>query len=141
MTTIQNTLPSSVIPCLRYRDAPAAIDWLCNILGFKEHLVVPMDDGRIAHAQLVLGQGMIMLGSIKDTEYDQNLVQPDQIEGKETQSSYLVVNDIDALYVHVTQAKTQIISELVEQDYGGKYFSCRDPEGHIWNIGDYNPWA
>ena len=100
-----------------------------------------MDDGRIAHAQLVLGQGMIMLGSIKDTEYDQNLVQPDQIDGKETQSSYLVVNDIDELYQHVTQAGTEIISELVEQEYGGKYFSCRDPEGHIWNIGDYDPWA
>ena len=140
MTSIQNTLPSTVIPCLRYRDAPAAIQWLCKTLGFTQHLVVPMDDGRIAHAQLVLGQGMIMLGSIKDTKYDQNLVQPDQIDGKETQSSYLVVNDIDALYQHVTEAGTEIISELVEQEHGGKYFSCRDPEGHIWNIGDYDPW-
>ena len=141
MTTIQNTQPSTVIPCLRYRDAPAAIQWLCKIFGFIEHLVVPMDDGRIAHAQLVLGQGMIMLGSIKDTEYDQNLVQPDQIDGKETQSSYLVVKDIDELYQHVVQTGTEIISELVEQTYGGKYFACRDPEGHIWNIGDYDPWA
>jgi uncharacterized glyoxalase superfamily protein PhnB len=140
MTTIQNTLPSTVIPCLRYQDAPSAIQWLCETLGFTQHLVVPMDDGRIAHAQLVLGQGMIMLGSIKDTDYDKNLVQPDEIDGKETQCSYLVVSDIDALYQHVTQAGTEILSELVEQEYGGKYFSCRDPEGHIWNLGDYDPW-
>jgi uncharacterized glyoxalase superfamily protein PhnB len=140
MTTIQNTLPSTVIPCLRYRDAPAAISWLCKTLGFEEHLVVPLDDGKIAHAQLVLGQGMIMLGSIKESGYDLNLVQPDEISGKETQCSYLVVNDIEALYQKVLQAGSEIISQLEAQQHGGQYFSCRDPEGHIWNLGDYDPW-
>ena len=57
---------SSVIPTMRYRDAPAAIDWLCGVLGFSRHLVVPGEDGAIAHAQLVVGDGMIMLGSAND---------------------------------------------------------------------------
>ncbi|MFT4937221.1 MAG: putative glyoxalase superfamily protein PhnB [Paraglaciecola sp.] len=141
MTTIQNTLPSTVIPCLRYRDAPAAIRWLCATLGFEEHLVVPLDDGKIAHAQLVLGQGMIMLGSIKDSDYDQHLVQPDQINGKATQCNYLVINDIEALYQKVLQTGTEIVSKLAKQEHGGECFSCRDPEGHIWSLGDYDPWA
>ena len=55
---------SSAIPCLRYRDAPAAIDWLRRVFGFEKHLVVPDTDGGIAHAQLTLGGGMIMLGSV-----------------------------------------------------------------------------
>ncbi len=58
---------SPVIPTMRYRDAPAAIDWLCRVLGFARHLVVPGEDGTIAHAQLVLGCGMIMLGSVATT--------------------------------------------------------------------------
>jgi hypothetical protein len=45
---------ASIIPCLRYRDAPAAIEWLCQAFGFDKHLVVPNDDGTIAHAQLSL---------------------------------------------------------------------------------------
>ena len=54
------------IPGLHYRDAPAAIEWLCNVLGFERQLVVPGEDGTIAHAQLTLGNGMIMLGSTRD---------------------------------------------------------------------------
>ncbi len=48
---------STVIPGLRYRDAPAAIEWLVKIFGFEKHLVVTNPDGSIAHAQLRLGSG------------------------------------------------------------------------------------
>ena len=61
-----------IIPGMRYRDAAAAIDWLCKAFGFERHLVVPGENGRIEHAQLVCGNGMIMLGSLGkgDSEYD-----------------------------------------------------------------------
>ena len=55
---------ATVIPVLRYRDAPAAIEWLCETFGFEKNLVVPNEDGTIAHAQLSFGNGMIMLGSV-----------------------------------------------------------------------------
>ena len=58
-----------IIPAMRYRDAPAAIDWLCRAFGFEQHLVVPGPDGTIAHAQLTFGNGMIMLGSARDDEF------------------------------------------------------------------------
>jgi uncharacterized glyoxalase superfamily protein PhnB len=53
----------NIFPALRYRDAPAAIEWLVGVLGFEKHMVVPGEDGGIAHAQLTFGPGMIMLGS------------------------------------------------------------------------------
>ena len=59
----------NIIPALRYRDAPAAIEWLCNVFGFAKHLVVPGPEGNIAHAQLTLGNGMVMLGSVQDDEF------------------------------------------------------------------------
>ena len=52
----------NIIPGMRYVDAPTAIEWLCEAFGFSRHLVVPDDQGGIAHAQLTLGNGMIMLG-------------------------------------------------------------------------------
>ena len=55
---------SSIIPAMRYRDASAAIEWLCRVIGFEKHLVVPGPDNAIAHAQLSLGGGMLMLGSV-----------------------------------------------------------------------------
>jgi uncharacterized glyoxalase superfamily protein PhnB len=57
---------ANIIPAMLYRDAAAAIEWLCRAFGFEKHLVVPGDAGTIAHAQLVLGNGMIMLGSARD---------------------------------------------------------------------------
>ncbi|HEX7441145.1 MAG TPA: hypothetical protein VF319_13720 [Caldimonas sp.] len=48
---------SSVIPALRYRDAPAAIDWLCRVFGFERHLVVPDAHGGIAHDEDYGGRG------------------------------------------------------------------------------------
>lgn len=131
---------SNIIPGMRYRDAPAAIDWLCNVLGFERHLVVPNDDGTIAHAQLVLGNGMIMLGSSHESEFD-DMVVPSTREGKLTQSAYIVVEDIRACYKRVQAAGANIVMELTEQHYGGSLFSVRDPEGQLWNVGSYNPWA
>jgi len=58
----------NIIPTLRYRDAPAAIAWLCKAFDFEKHLVVSENDGRVAHAQLVFGNGMVMLGSAPDDE-------------------------------------------------------------------------
>ena len=131
---------SNIIPGMRYRDAPAAIAWLCDVLGFAPNLVVPGDDGTILHAQLVLGNGMIMLGSAHDDEVG-DVVVPPTLEGTLTQSAYIVVEDIRACYERVQAAGGNIVMDLTEQHYGGSLFSVRDPEGQLWNVGSYNPWA
>src|SRR5208337_5667082 len=64
-----NELRSTVVPALRYNDAPAAIDWLCQVFGFERHAVHEGPDGTIAHAELALGGGMIMLGSTRNDTY------------------------------------------------------------------------
>ncbi len=134
---------STVIPCLRYRDAPAAIEWLCGALGFEKQAVVPgPDEKTIAHAQLTFpGGGMIMLGSVSDSEYGRLMCQPEETGGRETQSSYLVVPDADVVYRRVKSAGAVILVEIKDEPYGGRDFTCRDPEGHIWTIGSYDPWG
>jgi uncharacterized glyoxalase superfamily protein PhnB len=140
MPTLAKNTTSTVIPYLRYRNASTAIDWLCEVFGFEKQLVVPGNDGSIAHAQLCFGNGMIMLGSIGESEYGRLTKQPDEIGGAETQSPYLVVSDADAIYARAKAAGAQIEIEIKDADYGGRGFSCRDLEGHLWTIGTYDPW-
>lgn len=134
---------ATVIPCLRYRDAPAAIEWLCSVFGFQKHAVHANADGGIAHAQLSLGGGMIMLGSVprEETDWGRLIKQPDETGGAETQSAYVVVQDADAVYARARAAGARIALDIKDEDYGGRGFSCHDPEGHLWNVGTYDPWA
>jgi uncharacterized glyoxalase superfamily protein PhnB len=89
MPSFAKSTKATIIPVLRYRDAPAAIDWLCRTFGFEKQLVVPDKDGTIAHAQLSFGNGMVMLGSVlkNETEFGRLMKQPDEIGGAETQSA------------------------------------------------------
>ncbi|RDI99708.1 glyoxalase [Dyella solisilvae] len=132
---------STIIPGLRYRDAHAAIAWLCQAFGFTRHAVYDDGEGGVAHAQLVYGGGMLMLGSIRDTEFGRQLTQPDQIGGMETQCPYVVVKDGRAHYEQAKAAGAVIVDDYAEKDYGGAGYSCRDPEGHLWCFGSYDPWA
>jgi uncharacterized glyoxalase superfamily protein PhnB len=131
---------TTVIPCLRYRNAPAAIEWLCKAFSFDKQLVVPNPDGTIAHAQLSFGNGMIMLGSVVDSDFGRLMKQPDEIAGAETQTPYVIVADADAVYSRAKAAGAQIVLDIKNEDYGGRGFSCRDLEGHLWNFGTYDPW-
>lgn len=142
MSTPAKSTKATVIPCLRYRNAPAAIEWLCSAFGFEKQAVYPNPDGTVAHAQLTFGNGMIMLGPVseKDSEWGRLIKQPNDIGGAETQSAYLVVSDADAVYAKAKAAGAEILLDIKDEDYGGRGFSCRDLEGHIWNFGTYDPW-
>ena len=142
MSTYAKDCRSTVIPGLRYRDAVTMIDWLSRAFGFEKHAVYMGKNETVAHAQMTFGNGMIMLGSVDSgTPSSALLRQPVEIGGAETQSPYLVVSDCEALYAKAKAAGAEIISELEKKDYGGSGFTCRDPEGHIWHFGSYDPWG
>jgi len=128
----------SVIPALQYRDARAAIDFLCKAFGFEKNAVYEEPDGSIAHAQLTLGNGMVMLGSVKDSEYSKLLVRPADAGGV-TMSVYVVVDDADAHFARAKAAGATIVRKPITQNYGGRDYTCKDPEGHVWSFGTYDP--
>ena len=136
-----NSSPSTIMPSLRYRNAPAAIDWLCTVLGFARHAVYANPDGTIAHAELTIGGGMIMLGSAKDDEYGRGFKSPGEVGGVETRGSYIVVADADAVYARAQAANATIVRPIQNTDYGSREFSLKDPEGNSWSVGTYDPWV
>jgi uncharacterized glyoxalase superfamily protein PhnB len=132
---------STVIPCLTYRDASRMIDWLCDAFGFRRHAVYEDGAGGISHAELTLGNGMIMLGSEREEGAFAMLQStPAKLKGT-TQSPYLVVADADDVHRRVAAMGGEIVIAIEDKPYGGRAFSCRDPEGHLWNVGTYDPWA
>jgi uncharacterized glyoxalase superfamily protein PhnB len=134
-------MASTVIPGLSYRDAKAAMRWLEDVLGFRTQVMIEGPGGSVAHAQMTFGDGMVMLGSAGKDGGAAGLVRhPDEVGGVETQAPYLVVQDAAAVYARARAAGAAIVQELEEKPYGGKAFSCRDPEGHLWFVGEYDPW-
>ena len=140
MSTTAADTRATVIPALRYRDAKAAIVFLCDGLGFQRHAVYEGEEGTIMHAELSFGNGMVMLGSLAPTEFGENMRQPDEIGMKETQSPYLIVADADAVHRTGKAVGFTIIRDIQDESYGGRGFTCRDPEGHVWSVGTYDPW-
>jgi uncharacterized glyoxalase superfamily protein PhnB len=125
---------------MNYRNAPEAIEWLCRVFGFEKHAVYPGPNNTIVHSELTLDGGMIMVASYEGSEYNQRwMKQPDEIGGAETRCVNLIVNDADAVYARAKDAGAEILLDIEDQHYGGRGFTCRDPEGHIWNVGTYDP--
>lgn len=131
----------TVIPTMLYRDAPAAIDWLCTVVGFEKRVVYAGENGAVGHAELTFGNGMIMLGTAKDEGFGKLVTTPAGLNGATTQAPYIIVGDVDALYERVVTSGAEIVRDLDNTTYGSREFACRDLEGHIWVFGTYNPWA
>ena len=140
MSSAPKQTTATIIPTMRYADAASAIEWLCRAFGFEESLVVPGDGGAIAHAQLKFGNGMIMLGSVRADEIGQMIKQPKDVGGAETQAPYIIVTNVDSHCEQAKSAGATVVMEPEDQPHGGRFYSCRDIEGHLWNFGTYDPW-
>ena len=117
------------------------IEWLVKTFGFEKQAVYANQNGVVMHAQLSFGNGMVMIGSVNNgTPSSRLLKQPDEIGGAETQTPYLVVSEIDGVYARAKAAGAKMLMDLEEKDYGGKSFTCSDPEGHVWHVGTFDPW-
>ncbi|MDB5057613.1 MAG: glyoxalase/bleomycin resistance protein/dioxygenase [Chloroflexi bacterium] len=129
--------PSPVYPTLSYRDASAAIAWLNLAFGFTTLMEVPGPEGTIAHAELSVGSGVIMLGTAKR---EQGWLSPLDLAGV-NQSMYVFVADPNAHYARAKAAGAEIVREPIDTDYGSREYGARDLEGHYWFFGTYRPGA
>jgi len=129
----------SIIPTFIYKDAPQAIDWLCDCFGFTKHLIHENDSGGITHAQLIFNDCLIMLKSKSDGPFDELVAIPSEINNINTIVPSIVVENIDAHYENVIAKGAEILIPLKKESFGGSGYTCRDPEGYIWYFGTYTP--
>jgi uncharacterized glyoxalase superfamily protein PhnB len=126
----------NIFPALRYRDADAALTWLTDAFGTEERDVYRDGDGRIRHAELKLGDGLIMFGSYHEDGFLGGSP-PDPRAG--TISLYIAVGDPDAVHARAARAGAEVVRGLTDTDHGSREFSVRDPEGNLWSFGTYTP--
>ncbi|WP_022682435.1 VOC family protein [Sphingobium bisphenolivorans] len=136
---------SPVIPCLRYADAPAAISFLYDAFGFELRACYEDEDNPriVHHAELVRGEGMIMLGSARDGEGESlySWTTPRDLGGV-TATIYVVVEDADAHCLHARNEGAIVVAEPHDNEgYPGRGYEALDPEGNVWSFGTYDPWA
>ena len=140
MSTVAKETGATIVPALRYRDANAALEFLTGLFGFAEHSVYRDDKGNVQHAELSLGNGMVMIGPVADTPFSRVMRQPGEAGGVTT-TLYAIVADPDAHHARVAAAGYEIVLPLRDEFYGGREYTCRDPEGHVWTFGTYDPWT
>ncbi|MGF7148738.1 putative glyoxalase superfamily protein PhnB [Sphingomonas zeicaulis] len=136
----------ALIPCLRYKDAPAAIAFLCDAFGFERQAVYAddADPSIIHHAQLTLDGNMIMLGSADNGSESAKLYNwktPAEAGGI-TMCVCAVIDDPDVHAARATSAGARIIRGPYDNvGYPGRAYDALDTEGNVWNFGSYDPFA
>ena len=128
----------AVVPTIIYRDPTAMVEWLCDTFGFRRHHVVKTENGEVKHAELTFGESMITVISIQHSPFEKLVVHPDQMAGAETQTCYLIVPDVEAHHARAKANNAEIIFDA-SFEQGGHGYVCKDPEGHLWMFGTYDP--
>ena len=120
-----------ITPYLLYEDVAAAVDWLGKSFGFRERLRFSGEDGVVSHAEMDLGDGVIMMG-YPGSDYRN----PRRLGGK-TQLVHVYVDDVDQHFAQARGAGATIIAELEDQSYGDRRYIAEDPEGHQWTFSQH----
>lgn len=117
-----------VSPHLLVADAQPTIDFLTKVLGANERMRMPGPDGKVIHAELEIGDSLVMLAD----------VMPDgsspAAPADTTVSFYVLVEDVDAVFAKAIAAGGTAISEPETMFYGDRTAIVADPSGHQWNI-------
>ena len=119
-------MPQTVAPYLLYEDPGAAIAWLEQAFGFREKDRVEGPDGKVAHAEMDVGDGSsVFLGGPGGDYRNPKAV------GR-TSLVYVYVDDVDAHCARARKAGAEIAEEPNDQPYGDRRYGAEDPEGHLW---------
>jgi uncharacterized glyoxalase superfamily protein PhnB len=122
----------TVFPTLSYDDAQAALDFLIEAFGAERHALSGGDDGTIQHAELRLGNGIVMLGTASSDM--------PATHGRGG-GVYIVVAEPDEHCARARAAGAEIVREPHDTEYGSRNYTVKDPEANIWYFGTYQPFA
>jgi uncharacterized glyoxalase superfamily protein PhnB len=129
----------TITPMLSYEDVASAIPWLERAFGFRERMRMANDDGTVGHAELTLGDGVVMLGN-PGPDYRSPRHHAETCEAARRWSAvpyvidglHVVVDDVAAHFERARAAGARILSEPQDEAYGERIYRVEDLEGHRW---------
>ena len=113
---------------LAVEDAAKAIDFYKEAFGAEETIRMPGPDGKVAHAELQIGDSKLMLSD----PFPQSNVRPPSERGGSTASVFMYVDDVDATFEQAQRAGATVVSELEDMFWGDRFGTVADPFGHVW---------
>lgn len=116
----------SITPYLSIDGASAAIDFYQKAFGAKELFRFPMPDGKLAHAEIQIGDTRV---SLADDNDEGGLLSP---RSSSPVGLLLYVEDVDTVFARAVEAGATVVRPLVNQFYGDRSGTLRDPFGHVW---------
>jgi PhnB protein len=120
----------TVTPYLSVEGADAAIAYYTKALGAKERVRMNTPDGRVGHAELEIGDSLVMLAD----PFPQSSTKPPSELGGTTSSVFLYVKDVDAVVQQAAAAGATVTMEVADQFWGDRMGSFTDPYGHSWSV-------
>ena len=120
----------SLTPYLAVEDASKAIEFYKEAFGAEENLRMPGADGKIAHAELQIGDSKLMLSD----PFPHSNVRPPSERGGPTGSVFMYVDDVDATFEQAQRAGADVVSELEDMFWGDRFGTLSDPFGHVWSV-------
>jgi uncharacterized glyoxalase superfamily protein PhnB len=140
MVANRSAPPGAVVPSLCYPDVQAAIAWLCDVFGFREHL--RWGPTATPTAQLQLGGGAIFVRGPRAGSADATALRPPLPDGG-SHTIMVAVDDVDRHHDHSAAHGAQITLELQTHPFGERQYSAIDLAGHEWtftqSVGDVDP--
>lgn len=125
-----------ICPTLVYEDVKAAIELLTQGFGFTANGVYEGEDGRVVHAELALGNGVVMLGSRgTGSAFDKAMA------GAGPAGVFVHVDDVDEHHARAVAHGVEVLTPPADQEYGARDYMARDAEGNVWSFGTYVPGA
>jgi PhnB protein len=119
-----------VIPYLTVHDAAAAIEFYSYVLGAKERMRMDGPEGKIAHCELDIGRGLIM---VSDEFPDMGGKTPRTVGGTPV-TIMTYVEDVDAAFARAVERSATVVRPLENQFYGDRSGLVEDPFGHLWYL-------
>ena len=141
VATMRDPGKLTAVPTLRYRNVGEAAKWAATVLGLQGKTVTSNSDDAAVYAEMRFGNSIVIFSGIGVFEFDQLLKQPDEVGGVVTQACYFVIDEVEDHFHHAKSHGADIVLDLTTYHDGGKGYACRDPEGHLWCFGSYDPWA
>ncbi len=120
----------TVSPYLAVDDAEKAIEYYTKAFGAKETVRMEGPDGRIGHAELKIGDSLVMLSD----PFPQASTTPPKELGGTSSSIFMYVEDVDAVVQKAVDAGATVTMEVEDQFWGDRFGSITDPFGHNWSI-------
>jgi PhnB protein len=120
----------SVTPYLICKNAKAALDFYARALGAKERFKLVQPDGRVGHAEIEIGDSVLM---IADEFPEMDILGPAK-PGSVSVSIHVYVDDVDRQFKQALAAGGKEKQPLKDQFYGDRSGSFVDPFGHVWHL-------